>query len=415
MDESWLISLWASVWADNSGVGRFMVFLIVTLAGRAAFVGWNQIIRLGTEQAQLRNVIDQLGVLTTGAKSQWDPNGDVPPPLPSKDDGTEDEAPPPPEPVAPGSVDISALRDAASVQSLIHERLEAIETLRRHHVKVNLRTLQGLTAARLASRFDLTAPSRGAHLVMMLGILGTFLGLAAMVQSLQWALPEASAAPALESWRQGLENATAVMSGIKTAFSTSLVGMASAIVLTRLHHRLEVAQATFGERLERFTVEELLPATVPALEDESLLERVSLQMDQSFRRLESVFERNGEIVERLGTVHTSYLDILDGLRKNYRSQDVKTLDELTLGIADTHQSVLQVVKTLPRVAETIESGHTSFLKQLQQERTRQDRRPERSLRELPQALFWVGIPLLSGMFMLACFGLFGLAWAMEWL
>lgn len=217
--------------------------------------------------------------------------------------------------------------------------------------------------ANLEARRELAMPGRIAQLVMMFGILGTFLGLAMMVQEIEFAVPDPQNLT-IESWTRGLESLTAVMGGIKTAFSTSLFGLAAAAFLTWIAHRIEDRRAKYLFQLEQFTVRDLLPALAPDLEDREMLDAVSRRMEDAFDSLEESFERNDQALAKLSGIHESYLTLVDQLRDLGRLKSGQGLKQLTEDVAQTNLSVLKIAEALPRTFDAIQSGQERFLERL---------------------------------------------------
>ncbi len=266
-------------------------------------------------------------------------------------------------PGSAGNLDPNALLQEVGAASLIQQRIEVIKRLRSRRVVVNLRLLQELSLANLEARRELAMPGRIAQLVMMFGILGTFLGLAMMVQEIEFAVPDPQNLT-IESWTRGLESLTAVMGGIKTAFSTSLFGLAAAAFLTWIAHRIEDRRAKYLFQLEQFTVRDLLPALAPDLEDREMLDAVSRRMEDAFDSLEESFERNDQALAKLSGIHESYLTLVDQLRDLGRLKSGQGLKQLTEDVAQTNLSVLKIAEALPRTFDAIQSGQERFLERL---------------------------------------------------
>jgi biopolymer transport protein ExbB/TolQ len=172
-------------------------------------------------------------------------------------------------------VPVADLLAGINPHRLIADRLSLIQKLRESHTKVNLAALQQMTLARESSSVTLGLPSFAASLSMMLGLLGTVIGLAIMVQHIGEKMPDNLMDPAaVANWENAFRGALEAM---RFGFSSTMTGIAAAIVVGFLNQRLAHSQAAFFDRLDRFTAEALLPATVPATEDESLLEKVSTQ------------------------------------------------------------------------------------------------------------------------------------------
>lgn len=339
-----LEALWHGIWADNSLSGQLIVATILALLFWAYRSGSRHRQRYLREEANLSKVIEKL-------RSHVDP---VP------EDGREE--PLDRRHVSPA--DLALLRKDLAPDSLIAERLEAIEKLRTRQVRVNPSALQQLSLARDEARPGMAIPGAVAGLATMLGLLGTFLGLAVMVQQVQFVLPQSSGSLTVGSWTQSVENISGVLGGIKTAFSTSLVGILCSILSSLLNFRLRMAQAIFFERLERFTTEELLPAAVPAVEDESLLDRVSLQLESSFARLDEIYRQNQDALKDMTGAQRAFVDIVEEIRKITRSEASRNLDGVLEQLSRTNQSVLSVAEQLPKIVTALESGQRRLLDRL---------------------------------------------------
>jgi hypothetical protein len=191
--------------------------------------------------------------------------------------------------------------------------------------------------------------------------LGTFIGLAVMVQQIQFVLPQSSGSVTVGSWTQSVENISRVLGGIKTAFSCSLVGIVCSILASLINFRLRSSQALFFERLERFTTEDLLPAAVPTVEDESLLDRVSLQLENSFTRLDDIYRQNQDALKDMTGAQRAFVDIVEEIRKITRSEASRNLEGVLEQISQTNRSVLTVADQLPKVVSAVEAGQRRLL------------------------------------------------------
>jgi methyl-accepting chemotaxis protein len=190
---------------------------------------------------------------------------------------------------------------------------------------------------------------------MMFGILGTFLGLAAMVQEIHLGLPSETANLSLDSWMSSVQQLGSVLGGMKTAFSTSLVGMTGAILSSSVAYWIGHRRRQVFELLERKTAAELVPATVPAVEDESLLVQVSNQLDDSFSRLDEIYRQNQDALKDLTGAQKAFVEIVDEVRDITRGQAARNLDGLLGQLAQASESVLAVSRQIPRVVSTFES------------------------------------------------------------
>lgn len=366
---SFFHTAWLGIWAENSVPGKVIILLIVFLAVRAWIQGRRHLGRYHREGLQLSYVMTRLEHLRQpAAKTAESPSADGENEKKEEDgekkDGEDARWKSLARPGQVGAVEVATLREGVDPKSLIGERLVAIEKMRGHQVKVNLRTLQQLTSAREAASKGLTAPSFTAGIAMMLGILGTFLGLSMMVQQIQFSLPSDSGGVTLESWTDAFANISTVLAGIKTAFSTSLVGMVSAIWLSLLAARLSRVQAALLEQLERFTTEDLLPATAPTAEDESLLERISLQLENSFLHLGEVSQDNRDVLRNLTGAQAAFADIVEEIRLITKNEASRDLERVVAELVKTNAAVLSVVEKLPGIAHAVEAGQERFLQRM---------------------------------------------------
>lgn len=340
-------ALWHGVWADNSLPGKIIVLVILGLLVWALRSGSRHRQRYRREEASLSKLMGKLREATAQK-------------APAPEEAGAGEA----EPRHVSPADLATLRQDLAPDSLIAERLEAIEKLRTRQVRVNPSALQQLSLARDEARPGMAVPGAVAGLATMLGLLGTFIGLAVMVQEVQFVLPQSSGAVAVDSWTQSVENISRVLGGIKTAFSTSLVGVVCSILASLSNFHLRTAQALFFERLERFTTEELLPAAVPAVEDESLLDRVSLQLENSFTRLDDIYRQNQDALKDMTGAQRAFVDIVEEIRKITRSEASRNLEGVLEQISQTNRSVLSVADQLPKIVTAVESGQRRLLDRL---------------------------------------------------
>jgi biopolymer transport protein ExbB/TolQ len=344
-------ALWHGIWADNSAPGRIIVLIILGLLWWAMRTGSLHYRRYRREEDNLSRVTAKLRE-TTASKATATADGETA--------GEE----PPPEQRHVSPADLASLRLDLNPDSLIAERLEAIEKLRTRQVRVNPSALQQLSLARDEARPGMAVPGAVAGLATMLGLLGTFIGLAIMVQQVQFVLPQSSSTVSVDSWTQSVENISRVLGGIKTAFSASLVGIVCSILASLLNFRLRTAQAFFFERLERFTTEELLPAAVPAVEDESLLDRVSLQLENSFARLDDIYRQNQDALKDMTGAQRAFVEIVEEIRKITRSEASRNLETVLEQLSQTNRSVLSVADHLPRIVIAVESGQRRLMERL---------------------------------------------------
>jgi biopolymer transport protein ExbB/TolQ len=283
-------------------------------------------------------------------------------------------------------VPIERLKEGLDESTLIFDRISAIEKLRDHQVKVNISALQQMSLAKDASQPGLSTPSFNAGLAMMLGLLGTFIGLAVMAQMIQFALPQGTEGAAVESMTHAVADIRAVLSGIKTAFSASLVGMVCAIICTVLSFRIRQKQIAFFEKLERFTTEDLLPATVPAVEDETLLAEMTRKLSESFDEIQTVSRQNREALQEMTAAETAFASIVEEIRKITKSEASRDLESIISQLVTTNRSVLTLVEQVPAIARAFEHRSDRLLEKIIEFRPQPTQAAGRSLFSLPAVL-----------------------------
>ncbi|HEX6910722.1 MAG TPA: MotA/TolQ/ExbB proton channel family protein, partial [Longimicrobium sp.] len=216
-------------------------------------------------------------------------------------------------PRPPALVDLQPLCEHADRRSIIGDRLAALSRMKQVRVKVHVEALQQMTVMRENARLDLAFPGYAVDLCTMAGMLGTFIGLCMMLLQMQGVMP-GSGVPAAGGFAEASASLGGIIASKKTAFVTTLVGLACAIVISFLNFLLVRAQSAFYDELERFTVAELLPATVPAVEDETMMEKLSLQLAESFATLDEVAKNQREYAELQKGVQEAFTTTVASIR-----------------------------------------------------------------------------------------------------
>jgi biopolymer transport protein ExbB/TolQ len=404
-----LTDTWQFLWSSNSTSGKTITALIVIFGVVAAWQALRHRGRyLGYEAHWLAEVGKKLHdarVRTPSASEPSDPDSE-----------------------SSLLVELSTLTKAAPEASLIGLRLKAIDRMRQARVKVNVAALQQVTLLREHAKLSLAFPGYVASVAMMLGLLGTFIGLAQMVGQIEFQLAQAKqaqaaladartagkpapktdagtvaaarpaatptgkpaatsagatwpappragtlpAARSVQTWTAPIEGLTAIIASKKTVFSCTIVGLICSIGLSFLNFLLARAQSAFYSQLERFTVEELLPATVPGVEGETALERVSLRLGDSFERLESLAKGHTRTIEQLRAMEKGFQVIVDNVVTLTRQGDQKSAAEATATLATvitqlTHVSgsVTGLVEAIPQMLSTFKESQERLAQQLQ--------------------------------------------------
>jgi biopolymer transport protein ExbB/TolQ len=242
-------------------------------------------------------------------------------------------------------------------ESLIGDRLLAIQKMRASHAKVNIQALQEMSIAKEAAARGLGFPSFVVGFAMLLGLLGTIIGLTEMAQTIHQTLPTSQDS---ETLKQALVSVQNVLSSMKSAFAATLAGLICSITASLLNLRLEKAQSRFFEKLERFTIEELLPRTSPSVEDETLLVQVGAQMERYFDELRAVAEQNNHTVQELSAAQKAIGATINGIEQMARSGAAGNVHEvvgqLAGVISELHSTNKCIIDLTTRVPETLEAS-----------------------------------------------------------
>jgi DNA-binding FrmR family transcriptional regulator len=253
-------------------------------------------------------------------------------------------------------IEINTLIGKASTGTLIYERLDAIKRMREHKVKVSATVLQQLTAAREESRLGSDLHGFVGGIMMLLGILGTFIGLASVVSDISAQLPNTGEAATLASVIESVNSIKDVVGGMTTAFATSIVGMSSALLVFVFGFLIAHQRAQLLNRVEHFTVKELLPATIPVVEDETLLEEVSNRVGDSFRMLDHAIGANRQVLRQLTATEQAVANMIEEVRQITKTQASRDLDRVIEALGKTGTAMNEVTEHLPKVVESIRAN-----------------------------------------------------------
>jgi biopolymer transport protein ExbB/TolQ len=282
--EAIITQVYSIIWTDNLLPGRILTVLIGALGLLALVLVLRHSIRYNKEERALDDAESNLPLLQKEAAGKPSPSADE-----SSNSGESSEAHDDCTPAAVTArqhlVDLGKLKHRLNSNTMVWARINSIETLRARRVRVNTETLQQLSLAMDDAQPGLGWPAFIANAALVLGILGTFIGLWLMVQDIQELLPNHVDNDVIAALASTIDRLRIVLSGMKVAFSTTLVGMACSLIISFSAFYLDRRRSGFFERFERFTTEQLLPAAVPAVDDENMLDQVSHKLDDSLEQL----------------------------------------------------------------------------------------------------------------------------------
>ncbi|HEX8673356.1 MAG TPA: MotA/TolQ/ExbB proton channel family protein [Longimicrobium sp.] len=321
------------LWQQNTGIGRFGLLLLFALGIAASWAAIKHLHRYRTvERRALEDVRDKLRGIRDREKEEQPEGG---------------------HPAVPPPVELEELREHVPSGTLIGDRLAALARMKQARVKVNVEALQQITLLRENASAGLAFPGYAVDLAMMLGMLGTFVGLCLMLMQMQDVLPSASGLPAAGGFPEAAQSLGNIIASKKTAFVTTLVGLSCAIAISFLNFFLARAQSACYDALERFTTEELLPATVGAVEDETAMEKLSLQLSDTFASLGSLSEHQAGNLERLQEMQDAFGAIVGSIRaitqqsaRGPAEEAAGALTTLVKQLADANDALVKVAESV---------------------------------------------------------------------
>jgi hypothetical protein len=251
-------------------------------------------------------------------------------------------------------INLFELREGVNKKSIIYKRISTIESLRKYRVKINSDFLQQTTITSEAKRLGTILPGFSTKFAMILGLFGTFIGLALMVTKINMLLPNPNSLTfSISSLQSSITSMGTVFQGIKTAFSTSIVGIFTTLICLYLNFRIYRNQTSFFHELEAFTVEKLIPVTVPAVQGEHPLENIAFQLQDSFDDIEIIISQNKDTIENLGTIQSSFKTIVDEVRDITKSEASRNFEGVLTLLTKTNDSITSIVKQWPEIIGTI--------------------------------------------------------------
>jgi hypothetical protein len=248
------------------------------------------------------------------------------------------------------------LREGVQKNSIIYKRIDTIEHLKNFRVKINADFLQQTTITSEAKRLGTTLPGFSTKFAMILGLFGTFVGLALMVTKINMLLPNSNSLTfSISSLQSSISSMGTVFQGIKTAFSTSIVGIFTTLICLYLNFRIYRTQTSFFHDLEAFTVEKLIPVTVPAVQGEHPLEKIAFQLQDSFDDIEIIISQNKDTIENLGTIQNSFKTIVDEVRDITKNEASRNFEGVLTLLTKTNDSITGIVKQWPEIIGSIKN------------------------------------------------------------
>ncbi len=337
------------LWTNNTDAGRAIILLIIVLGGVGALCALRHWRRYRfVESGWLQTLRNRLRLAQEARQ------------IPSEE-GSEPVAAP------PAQIDLLELAGGIPRTTLIGDRVATILKMKGARAKVNVDALQQSSILKESAKWTLALPGYIVSLVMMLGLLGTFIGLSLMVIDIQRAMPDATQANASQ-WAASVGSLGNILAGKKTAFSATLAGLFFSVIVSSLNFALARAQSSFYDALERFTSEELLPATMPAFDDETPWEKLSMQLGDSFEHLQVLTTEQSRSADQMAAVERTFATMIGNIEAITQRAATAPLQgmagEISSVIAhltDVNGAIVAMTERLPQIVSAFKNAQQSTL------------------------------------------------------
>ena len=156
---------------------------------------------------------------------------------------------------------IDSLLNKISKRSIIYKRLKDMNEVNEKDGKINHSLMAELLASKEISRFRVTFIRYSTSVFVVLGLIGTFWGVSEMVVRFDHLLSQLNTDDLqnlLDSMVEAVTNMKKVLVGMQTAFSTSIFGLISTVLIGFFNFILSWIQNNFLLRLENYTQNDFL-------------------------------------------------------------------------------------------------------------------------------------------------------------
>lgn len=280
------ISFWSLVFGNNSMSGIIIILLIFALLGLSIYLFWQQYNRFSQEEVNLNRVKKNL--------SMWKSRQQQ-----INDDNIEDEIL-----ESMHLASIEELQNGINNSTIIYDRLQTLKENQSTRSRLNVGVLQNLAELKENKGWTSNFLKYVMNISVLLGLLGTFIGLSYMVADISVQL---EAGGDINSIQETLKQ-------VQTAFSTTLAGLICTVIVSVLNFYLEQKKAAFFDDLEQFTVQGLLPNTFPDLEEKTMLETVGDQLEDTFYNLNETIGNNNAAISELNGLYSKFDRIEDTMK-----------------------------------------------------------------------------------------------------
>lgn len=227
-------------------------------------------------------------------------------------------------------INFNSLLKGIDHKKIIFERIRAIQTLKNSRLSVNYDLVRDTTIHKEHFSKSFRFPKYASGLCMMLGMLGTFIGLTMLVNQIVTVTDSE-----MKSIHEATDKIRQLMSGVGTAFSTTLMGLLGTIIINLFNYRLENRAYRFLSELEEFMVRDIIPLA-PSISQKSsqdLLRDMTENFESTYSDISATIKSNENNLLQLNNIYGKFREIIDEVhhisQTNSSTQLSTVVSELT--------------------------------------------------------------------------------------
>lgn len=232
--------------------------------------------------------------------------------------------------------------------TIVYERLRVLQELRNTKSRVSIGVLQNMSEVQNNQFISSRLPSYIMSLSMLLGMLGTFIGLTIMVGEMTKQLMDMNSVmgsenPDPEALYSSLAGIQSIMKGVGTAFTTTLVGLTCTIIVSGLNFFQKSRTLAFFDDFEQFTVKELLPNTFPDLEQEEVINAIKEQLRETFENLNVTIDKNRKTLGNIDGLYEKFDSIVDTVKSVLATGSTGELQTVLSQVVSVNHNLEKVI------------------------------------------------------------------------
>ncbi len=251
--------------------------------------------------------------------------------------------------VAELTTELASLGKVCSTDRYALIILRTIATLRQHQVRLNVASLAQVIESKEHSRAGVQFAHHVSSVNIMLGVLGTFWGLLEVVHGVTTSLSVELQSAGPEALVAAVSQVRGVLSGMQTAFSTSVIGVGGAVVASVLHSRLMGAQGRLLDRVNSLLVESIVPTSNPQLEDDAVVNEVAAKFERGFAHLDQLSSQTQDAITKINAAQQLFALMVEDIRKITEGEATRDHREVLSAVLSSNEAVQELTRQLPKL------------------------------------------------------------------